>query len=160
MCASVKTTPSGNAVRGIVNLSQMLRIAAAVSWTASLFLPAFTEQLASSRTDTWSGAVVLGLGWMALLIACPAWLANPVLLWALIMWRRIRPGVLLLLVCIGIALALSWFTVPLTGGVPYDDGRHEIVSFDAGMYVWFLSFVLALAGAFVRRADQPLAGGS
>jgi len=108
----------------------VLRVAAALCWTASLFLPAFTEELASSKQDTWTGLMVLAIGWMAMLIACPAW------------------------------LALSWFIVPYTGGVPYDDGRHRIVSFNLGMYVWFLSFVIALVGAGARVLGETHQGRS
>jgi hypothetical protein len=114
-----------------------------------------------AATDTWSGAMVLGLGWMSLLFGCVAWVANILLLLALLFfligWRWatvISSGLTVLLSLDTFRLFLIEF--------PGDEGgvaRSSVQTLQPGAWLWLASigaiFVVASVLLLAPREALP-----
>jgi len=132
-----------------VMLARLSRAAVVVGtgcYVASMVLPAFTDGV---QVTTGIEAFVL-----ALVGAAPfAWLANPLFLVGLVLWRRYRvpeagalfSGLAFACAAIGVAAFLST-----------DQGRFQTPT--VGVYAWMLSFALVavgMAGLWLGRPNRP-----
>lgn len=114
----------------------------AVLWSISLFLP--TWETRGSVTGQWaavSGLTPALLGWLGLLVLCPAWFANILLI--VCAWRLLRKKSGLLLAPVAFALAASAYTLH---GIPSDLEEAVIVQRMVGYYLWLGSFVAITLG--------------
>jgi hypothetical protein len=117
-------------------------------------IPALEFQRNETGQEIWPGGQALLLGWLGLFNGCFAWLANPLLLVALILLvlRYNIPAA----ACAGLALLISFntwvvFSLKLSG----DEGgvsTLKLLKIREGTYVWMLSMAIVLAGAFLVPA--------
>ena len=122
-------------------------IMAVLLWGLAVALPVWDTR--SNNYGEW--AVVRGflpaiLGWLGLLVVCPAWFANLLLIPAGIMlFKRRRGGFAVSLVAL--AVAASAYMLP---GIYGDNDEAVIVGRLIGFYLWLGSFlVIAVACAFL-----------
>lgn len=94
------------------------------------------------------GLVAFLLGWVNMLEAGIAWLANPILLlsWILLFNRRIKASLVLGIVALLFSLSFLLFdeVVANEGG-----GKREIVGYGRGYWLWVSSCVVNLLGSLV-----------
>ena len=121
-------------------------------WGLAVALPVWETR--SNQTGDW--AVVRGyfpalIGWLGLLVKCPAWFANLLLIPLCIPhFKSRRAGFVLSLVAL--ALAASAYVFPAIYG---DNDEAVIVRRLIGFYLWLGSFVvIALANALLATTMQ------
>ncbi len=122
-------------------------ITTALLWGLSVALPVWlTRSNQSGEWDAVRGVIPALLGWLGLLVMCPAWFANLLLVPLCIMlFKRGRAGFPLALVAL--ALAGSAYFQP---GIYGDNDEAVIVQRLVGFYLWLGSFlVITLAHAFL-----------
>ena len=116
-------------------------------WGLSLALPVWDTR--AENTGDWDvvpGLVPALIGWLGLLVKCPAWFANPLLIVICIMFFKGRKaGFFLSLVAL--ALAASAYMFPAIYG---DNDDAVVEARRIGFYLWLGSFVtIALAYALL-----------
>jgi len=127
-------------------------ITAILLWGLAVPLPVWetrSEQLGD--WDTVPGIFPALLGWLGLIVLCPAWFANLLLIPLCVMlWRRRSLGFTFSLVAL--ALAATAYMLP---GIYGDNDEAVIMGRLVGFYFWLGSFlILALAHALLAPATQ------
>jgi hypothetical protein len=121
-------------------------------WGLSVALPVWETR--SDQTGDWAvvrGVIPALLGWLGLLVKCPAWFANLLLIPLCIMFFKGRSGGFVLSL-VALALAASAYAMP---GIYGDNEEAVIVRRLIGFYCWLGSFLtIALAHAFLSTAAQ------
>jgi Ankyrin repeats (many copies) len=121
-------------------------------WGLSLALPVWDTR--AENTGDWDvvpGLVPALIGWLGLLVKCPAWFANPLLVVICVMFCKGRKaGFFLTLVAL--ALAASAYMFPAIYG---DNDDAVVESRRIGFYLWLGSFVtIATAYALLAPATN------
>ncbi len=140
-------------------------------YLVSCFLPVLTfQKTGGSSGETWMGYHALLMGWMGVMVAQPAWFANPLWFAGSIFLIPNRGRIVSILLC-SFALLLALPALSLVGNeVPADEGgvlRQRVQQLHAGAYVWILSIacqvVVGLYAAISemrKRRNAPTASGS
>ncbi|MBR0754537.1 hypothetical protein JQ604_20320 [Bradyrhizobium jicamae] len=137
--------------RRALQLQMMLYIAAALFFTASLFLPAVETVEANhdpDRTQQWVGWWLLLFGPFAVFKWQFGWFANPLMLLSAIPWP---PYVKIAFACAAIALVIS--TVTATS-MHVMDAELVVKSVRLGFDLWFACPFLLLLAALVKPDGQ------
>jgi hypothetical protein len=147
-------------VRLIVAVVIVLIYGAACCLPALVFSRYYPGNSSSPTADTWSGATVLGLGWLSLFFGCVAWLANTLvlldLLFLIIGWRWAT------MISSGLTVLLSLDTFRLFFvEFPGDEGgvsRSSLQTLQPGAWLWLASIGAAFVAGLVlvlMRKDSP-----
>lgn len=124
----------------------------AVLWLSSLALPVWETR--SNHDGDWStvpGVLPALIGWLGILVKCPAWFANPFLIVLGVTLFK-KPGAGFWLSLVAIALAASAYTMP---GLYGDNDEAVIMGRLIGFYIWLGSFLtIALAHALLAPASN------
>ncbi|MGF6114874.1 hypothetical protein ABIE30_003392 [Janthinobacterium lividum] len=122
-----------------------------VVYVASLFLTAIVDS-----HEVLLGGGVLLLGWLGPLAGSFAWLANPLLIFAMYFSKE-KPSAAMLAVFFGFALALTTFGIE---AIPSDNGSYAVLGFGAGCYLWLACFPAVFIASFLSsRKSSALALG-
>ncbi len=115
------------------------------AYTLSLFLPSIVE---IGGTDQGLGFVILIIGWMGVFIFMFAWLANPLLLTALICirFKKYTASAVLSLA----AFILSLQSYAFHGEPTEGPGPGNPTYLGIGFYVWVLSIVCILIYSIIK----------
>jgi hypothetical protein len=100
-------------------------------------------------SEQWRGYHILALGPMSLTYGTVAWLANPCLLIATVLWKRPRAPIAAAVG--GMCLALSSFTFR---GLPNDGEWIQIDAWGWGYYLWLSAFAMLLVAVLLRSNNS------
>jgi len=116
----------------------------------SFTLPAFYVD--GPEKDAWSSPVALfSLGWLGLALgyfSCVSWLANPLFIWAVLLFLR-NKKIAVLPAILAIVCAISFLfarTIPL--GESGNEAKIE--EYKAGYWLWLASIILLAAGILIQ----------
>ena len=117
-------------------------------WTASLVLPVWETRSNNGEWALVNGNLPAVIGFLGILVWCPAWFANLLLIPSCVtLFKGKRVGFWLSVV--GLAIALSAYWMP---GIYGDNDEAVIVGRRIGFYLWLASFLLlVLAHAFLAK---------
>lgn len=119
--------------------------ASVVGYLLSLLLPA----MYFDKEPALSGLALLGQGWFGLLTLNPAWLANPLYLFAAVQFARRRDGRAAAFGGAALACALCSF---FTKDWYFNEAKATpIAGLGIGFYVWLLALAALLLGSLRLR---------
>jgi hypothetical protein len=127
-------------------------ILAAVMWGLSVALPVWETRSDYGEWGVVRGALPALIGWLGILVLCPAWLANMLLIpVARKMFKRNGGGFWLSVTAF--AIASTAYAMPAVYG---DNETDTIVMRMFGFYLWLGSFVvIAIGHAALAEAREP-----
>lgn len=118
-----------------------------VLWGLAVALPVWETR--SEQTGVWGdvrGIVPALLGWLGIVVLCPAWFANFLLFpLAYLLWKSRRGGFILSL--IALAVAATAYRLP---GIYGDNDEDVIMRRLIGFYLWLGCFVIMAVAHGVR----------
>ena len=136
-------------------MARILLLLCTILYVAACFVPAllfhkFILDPSAYDVTHWTGAQVLGMGWMGALVGQFAWYANPFWLlgWLCLLFRRPIWARIWFI----ITLLIAFHTFMLFGQIlPADEAgvnRMMLIDLLIGAYLWFASIGIGLIGAF------------
>lgn len=129
--------------------SRALAIMTLVLWVLSLTQPALIIDNGTGEPAIWSGAQVLGMGWLGLGLITAGWYANPPFLIAAIT-MLVGPKLPWKMAMVGLLLALDTFRLQeIPGG-----GRADVYGYGPGVALWFAAFGLLLLALAWRSVEH------
>ena len=134
----------------------MAALASGLLYVAACATPALYIRADDGALETFWGAYCAALGVFALLILCPAWLANVfgLVAMACVLTRKYKVGIAF--AAMSVALALSTFVL-FAVQVPLDEGgvrNGHLAAPGPGFYLWTLSLASLGAAAVWLRARE------
>jgi len=124
-----------------------------ILWGLAVALPVWDTR--SERTGDWGvvqGALPAVIGFLGIVVLCPAWYANLLLVpLFILLFKKRRGGFVLSLVALAVAASAY-----ILQGIYGDDATAVIMRRLIGFYLWLASFVvIALAFAILANQAQP-----
>ena len=113
---------------------------AAALWALSLALPVWDARSHNGQVTAVPGILPAFIGWLGILVFCPAWYANPLLLPLGFTLFKARRFGFWLGVCAFALAASAYFMRAIYG----DDEPAQLVARKIGFYVWLASFLVIL----------------
>jgi hypothetical protein len=143
--------PESHPTKPSPRLTSALHLTALALWMFSFALPVWDTQ-SQARSETAYGYQVAAAGWAGILVLCPAWFANLLLIPIHKTWAQGRTA--FWLSALALIIASTAYTISaFHGATP----SAIIVARKIGFYTWLASFFLMLiADSFpIDKNDEP-----
>lgn len=92
----------------------------------------------------------LVMGWIGIFYGMPAWYANPLLLWSLLLsWKYPFES----MACALVGLLIGATALPVHEMVLDESGSLVPVRLELGYYLWLCCFILAFVASYIRDSE-------